>query len=110
MASGIVASTLTILVVVAAYLYYRHVTSQDQRILAVLDGLKAVELQTPLEGTPKVASGFEANVDYFVDSLELLEAMELEPPEEAKPHDIVKTQKEFLETFAFFFNHSAASS
>jgi len=36
--------------------------------------------------------------------------MQLEPPEEAKPHDIVNTEKELLETFAFFFNHSAASS
>ena len=108
--SNIVSTTLTILVVVAAYLYYKHVTSQDKRIAAVLDGLKTIERQTPLQGTPKVASGFEANVDYFVDSLELLEAMELEPPEEAKPHDIVNTEKEFLETFAFFFNHSAASS
>ena len=94
----------------AAYFYYKHVTSQDQRILAVLDGLKAIERENPLEGSRKVAAGFEATIDYIVDSLELLEAMELEAPEEAKPHDIVKTEKEFLETFAFFFNHSAASS
>ena len=63
-----------------------------------------------MEGTPKVAVGFEATIDYIVDSLELLEALNLEPPEEAKPRDILKTEKEFLETFAFFFNHSAASS
>ena len=105
-----VATTLTILVVVAAYLYYKHLTSQDKRIRAVLDGLKTIERENPLKGTPKVASGFEANVDYFVDSLDLLEEMELQPPDEAKPHDIVKSEKEFLETFAFFFNHSAASS
>ena len=108
--ANLVTIILTLLAVVAAYLCFKNVTRQDQRILAVLDGLKSVELQTPLEGTPKIATGFEANVDYFVDSLELLEAMELEPPEEAKPHDIVKTEKEFLETFAFFFKHSAASS
>lgn len=108
--ANIVTTTLAILVGLAAYLYYNHVTSQDKRILSVLDGLMNIERQNPLQGTPKVASGFEATMDYFVDSLELLEAMQLDPPEEAKPHDVVKTEKELLETFAFFFNHSAASS
>lgn len=108
--ANIVATTVAIIVVVAAYLYYRHVTSLDRRILAVLDGLEYLEQENPVQGSPKVASCFEATVDYFVDSLELLEAMKLEPPDEAKPHDVVKTEKEFLETFAFFFNHSAASS
>lgn len=108
--ANIVATTVAIIVVVAAYLYYRHVTSQDQRILAVLKGLQSSEQENPVHGSPKVATCFEATVDYFVDSLELLEVMKLEPPDEAKPHDVVKTEKEFLETFAFFFNHSAASS
>ena len=108
--ANIVATTVAIVVVVTAYLYYRHVTSQDSRILAVLDGLKSLERENRVQGSPKVATSFEATVDYVVDSLELLEALKLEPPEEAKPHDIVKTEKELLETFAFFFNHSAASS
>ena len=69
-----------------------------------------LERENPVHGKPKVATSFEANVDYFVDSLELFEALNLEPPEQAKPHDILRTEKEFLETFAFFFNHSAASS
>ena len=102
--------TLTIVVVVAAYLYYKHATSQDNRILAVLDGLKTIERENPIQGEPKVAAGFEATLDYIEDSLELLEALQLEPPKEMKPHNIVTSEKEFLETFAFFFNHSAASS
>lgn len=108
--ANIVATTVAIIVAVVAYLYYRHVTSQDRRILQVLDGLKSLEHENPVDGSPKVATCFEATVDYFVDSLELIEALELEPPDEAKPHDVIKTEKEFLETFAFFFNHSAASS
>ncbi|XP_068762232.1 ADP-dependent glucokinase-like [Montipora capricornis] len=108
--ANVLASTLSILVVIAAYLYYKHVTSQDKRVLTVLDGLMFIERQNPLQGTPKVASSFEATIDYYVDSLELLGTMRLEPPEEAKPHDIVKTERDLLETFAFFFNHSAASS
>ena len=105
-----VTGILTILVVAGAYLYYKHITSQEKRVLAVLDGLIAIERGNPLQGTPKVACGFESTMDYFIDSLELLEAMELDPPDEAKPHDVVKNEKELLETFAFFFNHSAASS
>ena len=105
-----VATAVAIVVVVTGYLYYRHVTSQDQRIRAVLDGLKSLEQENPVVGSPKVATSFAATVDYFVDSLELLEALKLEPPHEAIPHDVVKTKKELLETFAFFFNHSAASS
>ena len=106
---------LTILVIAGAYLYYKHTTSQEKgdqekRVLAVLDGLIAIERENPLQGTPKVACGFASNMDYFIDSLELLEAMELNPPDKAKPHDVVKNEKELLETFAFFFNHSAASS
>lgn len=108
--ANVVATTIAIAVVVAAYFYYRHVTSHDGRILTVLEGLKSLERENPVHGKPKVATSFEANVDYFVDSIELLEALNLEPPEEAKPHDIVRTEKEFLEAFAFFFNHSAASS
>ena len=105
-----VATAVAIVVVVTGYLYYRHVTSQDQRIRAVLDGLKSLEQENPVVGSPKVATCFAATVDYFVDSLALLEALELEPPCEAIPHDVVKTEKELLETFAFFFNHSAASA
>ena len=105
-----VTTVLTILVVVGAYLYYKHITSKDKRVLAVLDGLISIERENPLRGTPKVACGFESTMDYFIDSLELLEEMELDPPDEAKPHDVVKNEKELLETFAFFFNHSAASS
>ena len=108
--ANIVATTVAIIIAVAAYLYYKHVTSQDRRILQVLDGLKSLEHENPVDGSPKVATCFAATVDYFVDSLELIEALELEPPDEAKPHDVIKTEKEFLETFAFFFNHSAASS
>ena len=108
--ANIVATTVAIMVVMAAYLCFRQVTSQDSRILAVLDGLKSLERENRVEGSPKVATCFGATMDYFVDSLELLEALKLEPPEEAKPHDIVKTEKDLLETFAFFFNHSAASS
>jgi len=108
--ANILATILTITVLAAANLYFKKERKQDERIVAVLDGLKSIERQTTLEGTPKIAAGFEANVDYFVDSLDLLGAMQLEPPEEAKPHDIVNTEKELLETFAFFFNHSAASS
>lgn len=108
--ANILATIIAIAAVVAAYFYYRHVTSHDVRIVAVLEGLKTLERENPVHGKPKVATSFEANVDYFVDSLELFEALNLEPPEQAKPHDILRTEKEFLETFAFFFNHSAASS
>ena len=105
-----VATVVAIVVVVAGYLYYRSMVSQDQRIQAVLDGLKSLEQENPIVGSPKVATCFEATMDYFVDSVGLLEALKLEPPQEAIPHDVVKTEKELLETFAFFFNHSAASS
>ena len=105
-----VASTIAILVVFGAYLYYKRVTHQDKRVLAVLDGLMSIEQENPLLGTPKVASSFEATIDYVVDSVQLLRSMRLDPPEEAKPHDVVKSERELLETFAFFFNHSAASS
>lgn len=104
------AITIAILVVVGAYLYYERVTHQDKHVLAVLDGLMSVERENPLLGTPRVASSFEVTIDYIVDSVQLLRSMRLDPPEEAKPHDVVKSEKELLETFAFFFNHSAASS
>ena len=104
------AITIAILVVVGAYLYYERVTHQDKHVLAVLDGLMSVERENPLQGTPRVASSFEVTIDYIVDSVQLLRSMRLDPPEEAKPHDVVKSEKELLETFAFFFNHSAASS
>ena len=110
MANNTVATALAIVVVVAGYLYYRNMASQDQRIQAVLDGLKSLEQENPVAGSPKVATCFEATMDYFVDSVGLLESLKLEPPREAIPHDVVKTEKELLETFAFFFNHSAASS
>ena len=106
---SIVATTLTV-AFVTAFLYSNNATSQYKRVLAVLDGLKLVEQENPLKGTPKVACGFEANVDYFVDSLDLFKAMNLKPPKEAKAHNILTSEKEFLETFAFFFQHSAASS
>ena len=102
--------TVAILVTLGSYLYYKHVTNQDERIAQVLNGLKTLESGTPLEGSPKVACGFESTIDYFVDFLKLFEAMNFEPPDEARPHDFLKSEQELLETFAFFFNHSAASS
>lgn len=107
--ANVLSGLITVVVSVAAYLYYKH-TSEQKRIEAVLDGLKLTEKEAPLEGTPRVAVGFEATIDYIVDALELFEVMNLEPPEKAKPHDILRNEGEFMETFAFFFNHSAASS
>ena len=50
--ANIVATAVAIVVVVAGYPYYRNMASQDQRIRAVLDGLKSLEQENPVVGSP----------------------------------------------------------
>ena len=93
---------------ILAVYYYHHV--QDAYLRKVLKGMLSLEANTLLEKPPKIATSFEATIDIVVNSLELFESIGLSPPEKAVAHDVVASEQEMAETFAYFFLRGAGSS
>ena len=54
-----------------------------------------------------VAVGYGACLDIFVDASDLIR--QEEPPQVPRHASQLKTKKDLLETFAYFFNHGAAA-
>lgn len=106
--SAVTGVVVAILAFLAAHYYYRY--SNEKYVDDVLQGLLSLERREPLKGTPKVATCFEATLDVFVDALDLLHAVGIEPPKKAEAVNMISSEKELAETFAYFFKHSAASS
>ncbi|XP_002732054.1 ADP-dependent glucokinase-like [Saccoglossus kowalevskii] len=103
-------SVVTIIIVFAAYVYKRNLDEQlRDHLLAISNSLLRAEQNYAVTPKVKVAVGFGACEDVFVDSLELLHTMSLQPPVKEIHHDYINSSSELAEVFAFFFKHGAAA-
>ncbi|XP_034952526.1 ADP-dependent glucokinase [Chelonus insularis] len=98
---------LTILVVLIA-LFFRHNNDELQiRVTRVLHGLENIETKNEIKVRPKVAIGYGACTDVFIEAKYLLHySSEIEPPEH---FDEISTYEELMKSFAYYFRHGAAS-
>lgn len=90
--------------------YYRNITIQERHLRSILNGMLALEKKVKVTHSPVATLAFEATLDVFVESLDLLKALGIEPPKRAHPHEVIDSELALAETFAYFFEHSVASS
>lgn len=57
----------------------------------------------------KVAIGFGSCIDIVTNGVQLLKRMEIEPPETPLHNNIISSNEELAQTFAFFFERGSAS-
>jgi len=107
--STITAGTfISVLFIVIALLYRRQVDEVlKDRLNSVLAGLVNVEKECSVNIRPKVAVGYGACNDLFIDAKELLKYDDAaQNPEHF--NDINSAEK-LLKTYAYFFRHGAAA-
>lgn len=107
--STITAGTfISVLFIVIALLYRRQVDEVlKDRLNSVLAGLVNVEKECSVNIRPKVAVGYGACNDLFIDAKELLKYDDAaQNPEHF--NDINSVEK-LLKTYAYFFRHGAAA-
>ena len=107
--STITAGTfISVLIIVIALLYRRQVDEVlKDRLNSVLVGLVNVEKECSVDIRPKVAVGYGACKDLFIDAKELLKYDDAaQNPEHF--NDINSVEK-LLKTYAYFFRHGAAA-
>ncbi|PSN36343.1 ADP-dependent glucokinase [Blattella germanica] len=89
--------------------YYRGDMEEEltTKLISVLQGLERVEKETLVNRKPKVAIGYGACKDLFIDGRELLKYDD----NAAKPEHFngIKTYEELIKTYAYFFRHGAAA-
>ena len=79
----------------------------QERIDNVLKSLLKQEQKAIVSPNVLVAVGYGACLDIFVNAADLLG--EEKQPNEPNHADEIKTKKDLLETFAYFFSHGAAA-
>ena len=100
---------LSLLFLILAYrVHYHGQTSAD--LSRVLDGLLREEtFRRVSHEKHRVAIGFGSCVDVISDGLEVLHALNIDPPETPAHHDVVSSERELAEGFTYFFQYGAAA-
>ena len=98
----------SVLVVLLAYLASRRQPSTSN-LDSVLRGLLREESFRTVNGKNRVAVGFGSCVDYFSNALEVVEALNLQPPESPRHHDVISSSKDLSEALGFHFSHGGAA-
>lgn len=99
---------ISVLFVVIALFYRRQVDDVlKDRLNSILEGLVKVEKQCSVDTRPKVAVGYGACNDLFINGKELLKYDAVaESPEHFNE---ISSTEELLKTYAYFFRHGAAA-
>jgi ADP-dependent glucokinase len=99
---------ISVLFVVIALFYRRQVDDVlKDRLNLILEGLVKVERQCSVDISPKVAVGYGACNDLFIDGKELLKYDGV--AENPKHFNDISSVEELLKTYAYFFRHGAAA-
>lgn len=101
---------VVVLIAVLSGFYYRNIASNERHLRSILNGMLSLERKVKVTNSPVAAVAFEATLDIFVESLDLLKSLGIEPPQRAYPHEVIDSETALAETFAYFFEHSVASS
>ncbi|XP_071440863.1 ADP-dependent glucokinase [Hetaerina americana] len=108
MAINSISLLISLIVIVIAVIYYRNnEVSSNDRLSDVLVGLINLEKEYPLLLKPKVAIGYGACKDLFVNGKDLLILDNL--ANEPEHFSDIDNTDELLKTYAYFFRHGAAA-
>lgn len=98
---------LTIIIVLVAIYYRQYEDDLRPRLLAVLQGLERLENKHEILIRPKVAIGYGACADVYINANELLEySSSIQQPQH---FDEINNYNELLKSFAYYFRHGAAA-
>lgn len=99
---------ISVLLIVIAILYRRQVDEElKDRLNSILEGLVNVEKECSVDIRPKVAVGYGACKDLFINAKELLKYYDVaQNPEHSNDLNSIE---ELLKTYAYFFRHGAAA-
>ena len=98
----------SVLLVILAYLAGRRQPSTSN-LDSVLRGLLREEGFRTVNGKNRVTVGFGSCVDYFSNAVDVVEALNLDPPDSPRHHDVISSSKDLAEAFAFHFRHGGAA-
>ncbi|XP_013406311.1 ADP-dependent glucokinase [Lingula anatina] len=106
-AGGVV--SLSIFVALVAYLHrsYNDKILND-RLDSVLRGLLRAEKKVSFETRTRVAVGFGACVDGFVNATDIFHNLGFIPPDIPEHYSVIRDQDELGKVFSYFFRHGAA--
>ena len=79
----------------------------SSRLISVLEGLERVEKEHSVDRRPKVAIGYGACNDLFIDGKKLLKYNNAAKTSEH--FNFIGSFDELLKTYAYFFRHGAAA-
>lgn len=82
---------------------------QEVNLDRILHGLLKEEEFPPKHHPRKVAIGFGSCVDVVTGGVELFERLGIAAPEESFHNQVISSDQELAETFAFFFERGSAS-
>ena len=103
-----ISSFLPLLIIIIAYIYVKN-KNEDDYLERVLKGLIKEERSVNISEDLRVAVGFGSCMDIIVDGLDLLEKLGFQPPDEAAHHDLIGSEQELREAFAYFMREGAAA-
>lgn len=84
-----------------------HFQADLDRILSSL--LREEKFRKVHHQNHRVAIGFGSCVDVFVDGVELMKSLDISPPSPPVHHDVVTSENDLAESFAYFFQYGAAA-
>ncbi|XP_044008800.1 ADP-dependent glucokinase [Aphidius gifuensis] len=97
----------TILIIIVAIYYRQNEDDLRPRLLAVLQGLEKLENKHEIKVRPKVAIGYGACADVYIDAKSLLHYSSLNG--QPQHFDEINNHDELLKSFAYYFRHGAAA-
>lgn len=98
----------SVLLLVLAFLASRR-NAQTSDLHSILRSLLREESFQAVNKENRVAIGFGSCMDYFVNGIQAVEALNLQPPSSPHHHDVITSNKDLSEAFAFHFNHGGAA-
>jgi len=100
---------LSFLAFIAAFVYYRGIQKETERVTTVLNGLLKAEQEVSLASHLRVAVGFGSCVDMIGPGLAILERVGAVSPDKPQHYDSLQNVDELQQIFAYFFRHGAAA-
>lgn len=107
-------TTLSAFFALAATIFQGYFSSNElKHLTSILSSLTDLEYSNrSLVDVPRVAVGYGACTDVYLNAVEFLNATEFNNPswtEDAPPSDKITNYKELLQTFGYFFSKGAAA-
>ena len=98
-------------IILIVALFYPRESEVETRIQMdnVLQSLLVQEKSVDVRTHAKIAVGYGACKDMFVNGRDVLKSFDMKPKSELRNHNEIKTWDQLLEMYGYFFSHGAAA-